>query len=299
MNARTRFALLVAVAALCVLVSACFPEFDPVTQIQRQRILGIKAEPPEAAPGESVTLTALVANEDGTPYQGVYLWGVLGVAGTDFAEMDPENFDPADLPGGFGIQAPGDEPYAYPIPEPDDRGEVLGIPYRPDGILLTAILVVVEGSTDEAEILADLLAGGKEFTYRFAYKTLIVSDRPEGERNENPANGRIDVLRFGQVPEQDADGNYLLGRGGDANLTAVFDGADGSRVTFAWFNSTKEGFDGQGGRGKVWSLPDDDGVYYLYVVCRNNYLFESDQGYSARSSGMDWATVSVRVGDAP
>ena len=288
--------------ALVLSLAACFPQFDPVTQIEHLRVLGIKAEPPEAAPGDAVTLTALVANADGTPYEGVYLWAVLGITGTEFAQMGSSHFDPNRLPpGGFGIQTPGGAPFAYSVPQPDDPGSILGIPFRDSGILLTALLVVVEGSPDATEILADLAAGGTKFEYRFAYKTVIVSTRTADQRNSNPVLNHVEVKRFGQVIEPDpGDGSYHVGYGDVAHIAAIFDNAEGSRVTFSWFDSIKEGFgDGQGNKARDWKLPSHVGAYTIYVVCRNNYEFHSDQGYSARSSGMDWGTATLVVEKTP
>lgn len=53
-----RLALLVALAA------GCGPEFDPKSVLSDLRVVAIKAEPPEIAPGETTTLTAVVPLEE-------------------------------------------------------------------------------------------------------------------------------------------------------------------------------------------------------------------------------------------
>lgn len=46
--------------------AACGPEFEPGYRIQNERILAIRADPPEAVPGQPVTFTPLVVSGSGT-----------------------------------------------------------------------------------------------------------------------------------------------------------------------------------------------------------------------------------------
>jgi hypothetical protein len=52
-------------AAACALAGACGPSFSPGSLITNERVLAVVADPPEAVPGRSVTLTPLIASPDG------------------------------------------------------------------------------------------------------------------------------------------------------------------------------------------------------------------------------------------
>jgi hypothetical protein len=59
--------LIASTLSLAVLVpTGCGPEFDPASLILDERVLAIRADPPEALPGEDVTLTPLVVGPTGT-----------------------------------------------------------------------------------------------------------------------------------------------------------------------------------------------------------------------------------------
>jgi hypothetical protein len=60
-RARILLPLLVVTAAAI----SCGPEFEPSFRILNERVLAVKAEPPEATPGAQVTLTPLVVSPDG------------------------------------------------------------------------------------------------------------------------------------------------------------------------------------------------------------------------------------------
>lgn len=62
-------------ASLPLLLLGCAPEIaDDTTRITDARILAVRAEPAEAAPGESVRFTALVASRDGTLREATVDW---------------------------------------------------------------------------------------------------------------------------------------------------------------------------------------------------------------------------------
>ena len=48
-----------------LLLSACWPGFENATYVHGLRVLAVKAEPPEAAPGSNVAMQALVVDTDG------------------------------------------------------------------------------------------------------------------------------------------------------------------------------------------------------------------------------------------
>lgn len=70
--ASLRFSVVVAVAAGAAASAGagCAPEFDPATLITAPRVIAVVAEPPEAVPGQEVTLTPIVAAPGGTLVEG-------------------------------------------------------------------------------------------------------------------------------------------------------------------------------------------------------------------------------------
>jgi hypothetical protein len=58
------------VAAPALLASSCGPEFEPGYLIRDARVLAIRADPPEAVPGQSVVLTPLVVGPGGNLEEG-------------------------------------------------------------------------------------------------------------------------------------------------------------------------------------------------------------------------------------
>ena len=281
---------LVAALAVVWLAGGCaLPEFDRATYITKLRVLAIRAEPPEAAPGEEVAITGLAADGHGAVYDGYWLWVVLGANLMDLATQNLDEMDIGSLPAGaFGIQEPGGEPFIFRVPAAAEFAEAYG-PYNPAGTLLTVALMIFE----DAESLEDVMEGRGQL--RFAYKTLIVSERPQEQRNTNPVFVRIDVEYLGQVPEQDEDGFYLIpDRTESVRLTAHFDNIPGDRITYSWFAASEDGFEAQGGKVQFWRTAGSHQEEYVFVVCRNNYLFEAADDYAIRSTGIDFGYVRFR-----
>ena len=54
---------------LAALASACTRSFTPASYVHGLRVLAVKAEPPEVAPGQSTTLTALAVDTTGAPVE--------------------------------------------------------------------------------------------------------------------------------------------------------------------------------------------------------------------------------------
>src|SRR5262245_5176821 len=55
--------------------AACRPEVgDPASLVRTARILGVRAEPPESKPGNSVSYEVLVASPDGTTVDPAAYW---------------------------------------------------------------------------------------------------------------------------------------------------------------------------------------------------------------------------------
>jgi len=78
------------------MLAGCEGPFAPQTLVERLRILGIQAEPPESGPFDEITLNALVADPQGAGRQMECSWGVclidLGYAAKDIACPGPDSY---------------------------------------------------------------------------------------------------------------------------------------------------------------------------------------------------------------
>jgi hypothetical protein len=63
-----------AVAVLAALVAGCGDDFTPFNELDRLRVLAVRAEPPELAPGATTTLDALVFAPDGDAVTSAWSW---------------------------------------------------------------------------------------------------------------------------------------------------------------------------------------------------------------------------------
>ncbi|MBM4283509.1 MAG: hypothetical protein FJ137_23135 [Deltaproteobacteria bacterium] len=71
LRARASLALVVLLAVAAAVPGAgCTPKFDPASLIKNERIIAVVADPPEAVPGASVTLTPIVVGLGGTLAEG-------------------------------------------------------------------------------------------------------------------------------------------------------------------------------------------------------------------------------------
>jgi hypothetical protein len=147
-----RIALLSLSLCAYAALAGCGPEFDPASLILDERVLAIKAEPPEAVPGETVRLTPLVAAPDGTLEEGAGYeatwWRCPDDESTALA--DEERCDSADARLDLGAGAPLEhviDPEIFgPLPPPEDQdgspnekllGAALGY-WRVLGLTMTA-----------------------------------------------------------------------------------------------------------------------------------------------------------------
>lgn len=159
---------------------ACAPELDnDLSLIERPRVIALRSEPAEAAPGESVTLSALVAAPDGTLVDAVLDWSFC-IARRPLAELgpiapqcvtlveDPDAVDEAAVTAigeGATIDAalPEDGCRLFgPEPPPAMPGEPTGRPVDPDatGGYYQPILVRLLDESPSLELLRTRLACG-------------------------------------------------------------------------------------------------------------------------------------------
>lgn len=120
--------------SVVALLSACGTSFDPESYVDGLRVLAIKAEPPEAAPGQSTTLTALAVDTAGSAI--TVSWTActeppLTGAGPIHQDCFDQDAAPYLIPMGTGLSVTGDIPDVTPSDfGPPDAGGGLYLPIR-------------------------------------------------------------------------------------------------------------------------------------------------------------------------
>lgn len=201
----------------CVINGDKYPrprDLTPNWLVDRTRILGISAEPPEAGPGAPVTFSALIGNATGEDPELAVVWLACPVddegngfgCATDLGAIDLEDPDPDALAelGLIGFQ-PFFEP-SYTVPPEildglDDRQRLEG---RYVLIQLLALpLATIEdpvGEIDFAEVES-------------AYKRLIVSEAPTPNHNPEILGFTVDgaAVPPGVVVYVEPEQSYAIG----------------------------------------------------------------------------------------
>jgi len=275
-----RTAALLLFAALILSPAACeFPEFDPPNIIKNTRILGIRVEPREAAPGQEVTVTALAVHDDGTPSLEPVAWMVTASISLSYGALEDIE-DIEDLPlGEMYLQPPGGAPFTFTIPEKDKFAEKYG-EYFPIGTVLTIAMAYGDPKKDPT----------------IGFKSLIVMDNPS---KENPVFNEIEIIVDGEKTEPGDDGVYLVGNVGRIKLIADVDFPTGDERTFHWYTAT-EGIEFNVEKATSWRLPKEPGLYDLYCVARENSKTTIGDGeFRIQSTGMDWkhAVIEITAGE--
>jgi hypothetical protein len=122
------------VAAAAALLLACSNPFDPASYVQGLRVLAVKSEPAEAAPGDAVTLTALTVDTDGAAVD--VAWSActlppLAAAGPINPDCFRQDTAPYLLPLGEGASISSAVPAVVPADfGPPDAGGGLYLPVR-------------------------------------------------------------------------------------------------------------------------------------------------------------------------
>ena len=216
-------ALLLATAS-----SGCLDDnFDPPSLVKTWRILAIVADPPEAAPGVDLALSALVVDPTGHQIEDPEAEGLVyrytacirpeQVAGLSGVQYDPASPSPAcgDL----------DDPQVLSLPTESGRATIPGLLTRdaftqleqlgaifgdrlPDGVLMqiaeqTGLPVTVElavfNAADDQRIVT-------------AFKRVLLSRRPDPGTNPPPPRLRVDGRWV--APSDRADGSCEAEDGG-------------------------------------------------------------------------------------
>jgi len=182
--------------ALTLLAASCTRGFDPFNEVEKLRVLGIRAEPPALGPGESAELTALVYEPDGDEIAYRWSWCPLPTTALNGYEclLDEQQFAAlADqiLPGAgelvpsFELSTEPEATFDYIVDpgllqqvcEQVSTFEVPGLALLPDCERSLVITITLEVS-----------AGGESLT---AIKELpLFYDEAEAD-NENPSIGQV------------------------------------------------------------------------------------------------------------
>lgn len=138
-------------------------------ELDRLRVLGVRAEPAEPQPGDTVQFESLVYAPAGSGVEGVIWFGCLPTGADDFGcelndslledfeDLDPENMSPAELAELFEqLQAAGFIGYEPDLPPswvvPDDALEGLSEAESQEGVSAVINLTAIEtGAGDEAD----------------------------------------------------------------------------------------------------------------------------------------------------
>lgn len=159
-------------------------ELKPASYIDKLRILAIKAEPPEAAPGENIILSTLVADPYGSVRRVGYLWvqcdpSTEGTFGNACAQQDTlRTLNPNELPEGVRIFPLFFDFAFYRAPFGVLNELDVDSIERRRGLTATILLVAWEGGN-----LEDLQ--NPEVMRQMAIKRIRIAD-PQQTPNRNP-----------------------------------------------------------------------------------------------------------------
>lgn len=290
----------------CLLLSACplddaqWPDpadLAPDWQVDKLRILGIQADPPEIRPGETATFRALIA--DPRAASGAVVWIACpeseggdfgcGLSGDfDFTDATPEEL----AEQGFI----GFEPFLQPryVAAPDSLDGLTTFEAL-DGIYVTVQLAILPQS-----VLDGGFGGDFDFNeVEVGYKRLVVSSVDEPNANPEIARFSVDGVTVppGAVVEIDRGESYELGIDlvPGADETYLYTNKDGvteerhEEPYVAWFSTggtVREPVTLFGYFSSTWRAPSavnatSEGTWYAVV--------------RDRRGGMAWTTQRWRV----
>ncbi|MBZ0274163.1 hypothetical protein K8I61_19140 [bacterium] len=263
-----------ALLAFFAALPACEEPFDPPSVIQSRRVLAITADPLEAAPGETFAFRAVVANGDGSLYDGPVVWAIAGgdalrLAGDLAAAEEP-------------VRLAASEPFFWTAPDAGDLAARYG-EFESRGLLLTAGATAFES----ANIFSGQVAGAPIP----AFKLLVVSDRAPDERFRNPVLAEIVVRGPGGVPLTPGDDGVYATDARKVILEARAASTTG-RLSYHWF-ATDDGFEPRDKSTHALS-PGRTGLVHVWCVIRATHFFDHDDGTRTRVAGIDWKRVAVR-----
>ena len=188
--------LLAIVSTGCVINSERHPRPRDLTeawQVDRTRILGVRAEPPEIRPGEATRMEALVAHAYDAEPELSLIWlacddgGAFGCA-TDLSAFDFEALDPATLrEAGFIGFEPGFPPFY--AAEPDLLDDL------PPEARLEGVNIQTQLFAFPADDLAEGAPGEVDFSeIEVGFKRLVVSEAKTPNNNPRIQDFAVDGI---------------------------------------------------------------------------------------------------------
>ena len=217
-------------AVVLLFVAGCGGTYDDNDSVvDRLRVLGVQADPPEIAPGETTTLSALVADPRGNGRTISYEWSLC----TDYEAS--EDFELAcDVDGNL---------------LPLGTGETLEWTAPLDSLTIANPL--------QAPILLEVRAGGSK---HYALKRVLVSDNPSPEGNPDIAyiavDGVSDIAAGGDIPA-DWDGR--------ATVVVDVNGLSAGLNVYVSAGALRGDSDATSDEDKVWKLegssPDEATIW--------------------------------------
>lgn len=264
-----------AVLIVILALAGCNLDFDPATLIKEQRFLAIIADPLEAAPGESISFSAVMTNKDGTLYEGPFAWMIISGDNLQEGEVDESAVNPDDL--NFTAN---DEPFVWEVPAEADLADRFG-PAQENGRLLTIAAVGFKnGDTEDKQIIA--------------YKLFIVSDRPAAERFVNPTIASVTVFGpEGAELTPNENGEYKT-TADKLDIKAVPEQDDGD-LTYHWFSTSEDWEPTFDDEGSQTFEADGTGWFGIYLVLRHSFYFIGDDGGRTRLTGIDAWQTRIKV----
>ena len=266
---KTRIILISIAAAL----SGCGEEVEPKSLVDDLTILAVRADPPETAPGGTVTLDALVADPAGAGRPVELSWFLCAVdptVGTSSC-VEEANLTPIGVGGSIAVAVTADALEQVPAE------------LRARGI----------------DVFVAMKARAGDEESNVAIKRVRISE--SATPNANPSLETFDLEGVATVA---SNGAFLVEPGSEIEIYArVADGshqeyvddAGGSRVEemrFAWFltaglfenDITWE--DEEGAARTTWTAPADGTTATLWVVLRDG------------RGGVDWRTLVVETDES-
>lgn len=168
------------------MISGCTSPFDPAAYVTGLRVLGVKAEPPEIAPGETSSLSALVVDTDGAAVS--YSWAsCLDPPGPNDPGINPDCVTQDSAP----FLTPLGGAATTTVTMPNVTAEQLGLPDYTLGVYLPVRLTVdASGGAVDGRGLAEVRS-----IYRVRFATGLAP------RNQNPKLSGLYVVAGPGYPD--------------------------------------------------------------------------------------------------
>ncbi len=287
---------------VCVLAAACYeqPELSESWQLDRLRVLGVRAEPAEPQPGEDVSFEALVWSPDGAEVPTIW-FACLPESADEFGceidpalaasleGLDPETMTDEELAALFAqlVEAGliGATPYLQPSwTAPADALDGLDEIAAKEGVsALVTLQAVPEGAEDEDDVelaykrVPISLADTPNHNPEFELWTVSGEDIASGGGVSLSAGETVSVtagLLDGSVEDYDytAEDGSIETRTEEPYFTWYATGGEFENTTSLWPTDTVS-----------WTAPAEAGTYELIVTVRD------------RRGGMAWATLDVTI----